>query len=101
MLINQTKRIYMNEADGSSGNGAPTAPPAPAAPVAEPTAPTLDVDALMTRIVSAVDERFAAKSNELFANARKAGLLKKEETPPAPAAAPSSNGLTAVEVEQM
>lgn len=105
MRINQTKRIFMNEADSSSGNGAPIAPPAPAAPTAAPTAPEqpapLTADAVATIVAQAVDTKLKAFENGLFANARKAGLLKKDETPSAPAAAPAPTGLTAVEVEQM
>lgn len=90
----------MNEADGSPGNGAPAAPPAPAAPTAEPKAPetpaTPDVSAI-------VDAKLKAFQNEFFANARKAGLLKKDEAPaPAPsAAAPAPTGLSMADVEAM
>lgn len=88
MLINQTKRIYMNEADSSPGNGAPADPPNPATPPASPAAAPIDVDALVTRLVGAVDERFTTLSNGLFANARKAGLLGKEKPVEHPTPAP-------------
>lgn len=112
MRINQTKRIYMNEADSSPGNGAPAAPPDPATPPASPAAAPIDVDALVTRLVGAVDERFTTLSNGLFANARKAGLLGKEKpADPAPAPQPpqapappthvAATGISMADVESM
>jgi hypothetical protein len=83
--MNQAKRIFMNEADGSSGNGAPAAPPPPAEPTAAPTAPTLDVDNLLSRITGVIDEKLAAHKNSTFAELRKAGAFKQEK----PASEPS------------
>jgi len=93
MLI-QSKRIYMNEADASPGNGAPAAPPAQAEPPATPAAPAPSAVSL-DQVKAVVGEMLGGFKNEFFANARKAGLLKKEEsappaTPSAAAAAPSS-----------
>lgn len=52
--------------------------------------------------MATVDAKLKAFQNEFFANARKAGLLKKDEAPaPASAAAPASTGLTITEVESL
>lgn len=111
MRINQTKRIYMNEADAGSGNGAQAAPPVTAEPTAAPTAPALDADALLSRFASVVDERIAASEarikNSTFAELRKGGHLKQEKpqdaasqlTPSAPAAAQA--GLSMADVEAL
>lgn len=101
MLI-KTNRILMNEADASPGNGAPVAPPVTPAPIAAPTAPETpaapapDVNAL-------VEAKLKAFQNEFFANARKAGLLKKDEAPAAPATpAPTATvGMSADEVRAL
>ena len=102
-----SKRILMNEEGGSPGGG--SAPPAPPAPTAAPTAPEtpapLTADTITNLVTAAVTAQFRGLSNELFANARKAGLLKKDETTtptPAPsAAAPASTGLSMADVEAM
>jgi len=103
MLINQAKRIYMNAEDASPGGGAvPTDPPAPADQTApEPKYVTIE------QMNASLEEKLTAFQNGFFANARKAGLLKKDEPAPAqtpapqPAAAPASTGLTAVDVQRM
>ena len=104
MFINHTKRFLMNEEDGSPGGGsvAPVQPAPTAAPTA-PESPPLTADSVATIVATAVDAKLKAFENGLFANARKAGLLKKDEPVSAPgsAAAPASTGLTAAEVESM
>lgn len=109
MRINQSKRIFMNEADSSPGNGAPVATPTPAAPTAAPTAPetpaSLTAESVATIVATAVDAKLKAFENGLFANARKAGLLKKDEpATPAPtpsASTPAPTGLSMADVEAM
>lgn len=105
MRINQPKRIYMNEADGSPGNGAPAAPPAPAEPPAPPAAPAPTPAVTVDQVKSLMTEMLGGFKNEFFANARKAGLLKKEETPPpTPPASPAAAAPTAIslaDVESM
>ena len=105
MRIYLSKRIFMNEADGSSGNGAPAAPSAPPAPAAEPTAPVTPA-ASTVDISAVVDAKLKAFQNEFFANARKAGLLKKDESAtPAPqpttSASSAQAGLSMSDVEAM
>lgn len=105
----QTKRIYMNEADGSPGNGAPVAPPAPAEPQAQ-AAPVPDLSQLVSQIVAqvstTVDEKLTAQENKIFANLRKSGALGKDKPAddkpaPQPAAAPASPGLSPADVKVM
>lgn len=109
----QTKRIYMNEADASPGNGAAAASPVTAEPTAVPTAPAFDAEALITRFASVVDERIAASEartkNATFAELRKGGHLKQDKpsdstppsqpTPSAPVAAQA--GLSMADVEAL
>lgn len=105
----QTKRIYMNEADASPGNGAPAASAAPPAPVAEPTAQPLDVDALVARLSKVIDEKVEAKHNAAFAKLRKDGQLKKDDPAPGtPAVQPTPSapnvaqaGLSMADVETL
>jgi hypothetical protein len=105
-----TKRIYMNEADGSPGNAAPATPtpPAPAAPNAAPTAPeqpALTVEAIANIVATTVDTKIKAFENGFFANARKAGLLGKDKSAPDSSAtpnataAPSTTALTEAELD--
>lgn len=101
-----SKRIFMNEADGGSGNGAQVAPPAPAAPAAAPTAPEPPATSIVDQVANLIDTKLKAFENGFFANARKAGVLKKDE--PAPptsqspsAAAPAPTGLSMADVEAM
>lgn len=106
MRINQANRILMNEADGSSGNGAPAAAPAAPAPAAEPTAQPLDVDAIVARITGVLEKKIEAtvesKHNAAFAKLRKDGQLKKDEpTTPAPSPSPAAAGLSMADVEAM
>lgn len=105
-MLTHTKRIFMNEADGSSGNGAPAAPAAPAEPTAATTAPVFDPDALVTRLMGAFEEKLAAHQNATNAALRKAGVFKQDKpadapsvqsTPSAPAAAQA--GLTQADVD--
>lgn len=105
-MLTHTKRIFMNEADGSSGNGAPAAPAPPAEPTAAPTAPVFDPDALVTRLMGAFEEKLAAHQNATNAALRKAGVFKQDKpadassvqsTPSAPAAAQA--GLTQADVD--
>jgi hypothetical protein len=79
MRINQAKRIYMNEADSSPGNGAPVAPAASAEPSAASTAPVFDPDALVSRLMGAFEEKLAAHQNATNAALRKAGVFKQEK----------------------
>lgn len=96
-----TKRILMNEADGGSGNGAQLAAPAPA-PTAAPTAPEQPPAVTIDQVKGLMTEMLGGFKNAVFADLRKSGALKKDETPqPQPAAAPASTGLTAAEVQQM
>jgi len=105
-MITHAKRIYMNEADSGSGNGASPAPAAPAEPTAAPTAPVFDPDALVARLVGVLDEKLAAHKNSTFAELRKAGAFKQDKpadvppvqpTPSAPVAAQA--GLTQADVD--
>ena len=106
MRINHTKRIFMNEADSSPGNGAPAAPPDPAEPQAQ-AAPAPDLSQLVSQIVTqvtaTVEERLAAQENKIFANLRKAGALGKDKTEPtqtastAPASAPPAPAATSAD----
>lgn len=98
----QTKRIFMNEADGSPGGGAAAA--SPAAPTAAPTAPETPPTSIVDQVASLIDSKLKAFENGFFANARRAGVLKKDEpaAPAAPpAAAPASTGLSADDVKAM
>ena len=104
--MNQVKRIFMNEADSSPGNGAPAEPAAPAEPTATPSAPAVDLDSLVARIAGIVDEKILASQNATHAALRKAGVFKQEKPaeaspsqPAAPAAAQS--GLSMSDVEAM
>lgn len=107
MRINHTKRIFMNEEDGSPGNGAPVAAtPAAVAPDAAPKAPESAPTVTPDLVKSWIGEAFGSFRNEFFASARKAGVLGKEKPAPdtsdspkhaAPAAAPT--GLTAAEFD--
>jgi hypothetical protein len=85
-MILQAKRIFMNEADGSSGNGAPAAPAAPAEPPATTPAPAFDVDSLLTRLSGVIDEKITASQNATHAALRKAGVFKQEKPAGEPAA---------------
>lgn len=104
MRINQAKRIFMNEADSGSGNGASVPPPpAPAAPSAAPTAPESPPSPSPQFVTKADLEAFG---NGLFANFRKAGLLGKEKpsepTPPpspTPSAPSAQAGLTGADLD--
>jgi hypothetical protein len=107
MRINQAKRIFMNEADGGSGNGAsvPT-PPAPAAPTAAPTAPEQPAPSIVDQVASLIDTKLKAFENGFFANARRAGVLGKdkpsEPTPPpspTPSAPSAQAGVTMADVD--
>lgn len=94
----------MNEEDGSPGGGAvPPAQPAPTAAPTAPESPPLTAESVATLVASAIDAKLNGFENKLFANARKAGLLKKDEpaTPAPTAAAPASTGLSAADVESM
>jgi hypothetical protein len=88
-MINQPKRIFMNEADGSSGNGAPAAPAAPAEPTAVTPAPVFDVDSLLTRLSGVIDEKITASQNATHAALRKAGVFKTEKVEPAAPSQPT------------
>jgi len=113
MLINQAKRIYMNEADASPGNGAPVAPAVPAEPTAAPTAPVFDPDALVARLMGAFDEKLAAHQNATNAALRKAGVFKQDKPVEHPMSAPTpqqapgaptptaSTGLSMADVEAL
>lgn len=100
-----TKRIFMNEEDGSpSGGGAPPAPAQPPATPAAAPAPTVPVDQIKTLIT----ETFGELRNGLFADLRKAGALGKDKPPetpppatPAPAAAAAPTGISATDVKLM
>jgi hypothetical protein len=74
-----TKRIFMNEADAGSGNGAAPPPAAPPAPPAESAAPAIDLDALVARLSKVIDEKVEAKQNIAFAKLRKDGVLKQDK----------------------
>lgn len=114
MRINQAKRIYMNEADAGSGNGAAPVAAVPAEPAAQPASETSPADA----IKSAVGEMltgFRAEMNSwrngFFADARRAGAIKQDKpasepqtqptqpTPSAPAQAQA--GLSMADVEAL
>lgn len=107
MRINQSlSRILMNEVDASPGGGA--APAAPAEPTAAPTAPVFDPDALVSRLMGAVEEKLTAHQNATNAALRKAGVFKdkpagESPTPTQPTtSAPSVQaGLSMADVEAM
>lgn len=109
----QSKRILMNEEDGSPGGGSapPSAPASPSAsngatPPAEPAVP-------VSQLKAVIGEVFGELRNGLFADLRKAGALGKDKTveqpnsppspplQPSPAAAPASSGLSAEVVQAM
>jgi hypothetical protein len=107
-MIQKPSKCFMSEEDGSGGSsngGAP--PPPPASPPADNAASDapLTADALTGILSSVIESKFKALENGLFANARKAGLLKQDK--PADAApvqpttsAPSAQaGLTAADVD--
>lgn len=87
MRINQAKRIYMNEADASPGNGAAAPPPAPAAPSAAPTAPETPPASIVDQVANLIDSKLKAFENGFFANARRAGVLKQDKPQSEPTAA--------------
>jgi hypothetical protein len=103
----KSKRIFMSEVDASPGNGAPAASPQPAGPNAAPTAPAPEPTITPDQVKSWISEALGGFKNEFFANARRAGLLKKEEPSPRPTpakqpdAAPAPTGLTAADVQRM
>lgn len=110
MRIFLAKRIFMNEADGGSGNGAQPPPPAPAAPTAAPTAPEPPAASIVDQVANLIDTKLKAFENGFFANARRAGVLDKGKpasdptppptpTPSAPAVAQA--GLTMADVETL
>ena len=75
--MNQAKRIFMNEADASPGNGAAATPPTPAEPAA--VTPALDVDLLLTRLTGVIDEKLNAHRNAINAGLRKSGEFKQDK----------------------
>lgn len=77
--MNQAKRIFMNEADSSPGNGAPPVVATSAEPTAAPTAPALDVDSLMSRLSGVIDEKLSAHQNAINAGLRKANVFKQDK----------------------
>jgi hypothetical protein len=91
----------MNEADASPGNGAPAAPAVTTEPAASSPASALDVDSLLARITSVVDERLSASEqrvkNATFAELRKGGHLKQEKasSESAPASQPTTSAPSA------
>lgn len=89
----------MIEADGSPGSGAVAlpAPPSPPAEIAAPVSPPVVT-------VEVLDAKLEAFQNGLFANFRKAGLLKKDEPvtpPPAPNGSAPAASLSATDVMAM
>lgn len=105
MRINHTKRIFMNEEDGSPGNGAPvTAAPVSAAPDAAPKAPESAPTVTPDLVKSWIGDAFGSFRNEFFASARKAGVLGKDKpthdaSESKPAAAAPVTGLTEADLE--
>lgn len=107
------KRIFMNEADASPGNGAAQPTAVSAEPTASQTAPSFDMDSLLARITSVVDERLSASEqrvkNATFAELRKGGHLKQEKAPSesAPTSQPTQSapsaqaGLSMADVEAL
>jgi hypothetical protein len=85
--MNQAKRIFMNEVDSGSGNGAQVASATPAEPTAAPTAPVLDVDALMSRLSGVIDEKLSAHQNAINAGLRRANVFKQDKPTGEPASA--------------
>lgn len=83
-MLYHTKRIFMNEADASPGNGVAVA--APVEPTAAPTAPAFDVESLMSRLSGVIDEKLVAQKNATFAELRKAGAFKQDKPASEPAA---------------
>ena len=94
--MNQAKRIFMNEADSSPGNGAPPAVATSAEPTAAPTAPALDVDSLMSRLSGVIDEKLSAHQNAINAGLRKANVFKQDK-PPEPTVQPTTSASTATQ----
>lgn len=108
--MHKFKRIFMNEVDAGSGNGAQPAPATPAQPAAQPASEAPSIDAIKSTVgemLAGFRAELTTWKNGFFADARKAGVLKKEEGPPPstpapqPAAAPAPTGLTAADVQQM
>ena len=100
MRINQTKRIYMTEEDGSPGGGA--APPAPApSPAAQPAPegdPLVQIKSAMNDVIGGFRTELTAFKNSIFADLRKSGALGKDkpgETPPPPTATPAAPAVSA------
>jgi hypothetical protein len=107
-MITQTKRIFMNEADSGSGNGAQAAPAAPAEPTAAPTAPAFDPDALVSRLLGAFEEKLVAHQNATHAALRKAGVFKQDKPADATPSQPTTSapvvaqaGLSMADVETL
>lgn len=94
--MNQAKRIFMNEADSSPGNGAPPAVATSAEPTAAPTAPALDVDSLMSRLSGVIDEKLSAHQNAINAGLRKANVFKQDK-PTEPTVQPTTSASVATQ----
>ena len=100
-------RILRNQEGSSPGGGA--APPAPADPAPNGSPPpsfTLDdiKAAVAQTVATTVAEKFAEQSNGLFANLRKAGVLKQDkpsEPTQTPAPSTPATGISMADVESM
>jgi hypothetical protein len=103
-MLTHPKRIFMNEADSGSGNGAQVATAAPTEPIAAPTAPVFDPDVLVSRLMGAFEEKLVAHQNATNATLRKAGLFKQEKPVDSASAQPTTSapsaqaGLTAADL---
>lgn len=99
-------RILRNQEGASPGGGA--VPPAPADPATNGSGqPAFSLDdikaAVAQTVATTVAEKFAEQSNGLFANLRKAGVLKqdKPEEPKQPQPTAPSAALSMADVEAM
>lgn len=100
-------KFLMSEEGGTPASAAAPAP-TPAEPTAAPTAPAFDVDSLLTRLSSVIDEKITASQNATHAALRKAGVFEKvKPADPAPptttqsAPAVAQAGLSMADVEAL
>lgn len=91
-MFQRPSKYLMNEADGSSGNGAPAAPAPPAQPQAQPAATPAPAVVPVDQLAGVIAEQMTSLRNGIFADLRKAGVFKgntQEAQAPTPSPAPA------------
>jgi hypothetical protein len=103
-MITNAKRIFMNEADSSPGNAAPVAAAAPAEPPADTAAPAPVAGVSLDQVKGLLAESLSGFKNGLFAEFRKAGVLKQDKpadppTQPTQSAPSAQAGLSTADLD--